>query len=42
MLIAALSLPKDIGLKSNMWPVSITVKILIDHVTRRPNALSAA
>jgi len=41
MLIAALSLPKDIGLKSNMRRVAIAVKIVIDHVIRRPNALSA-
>jgi hypothetical protein len=42
VLIAALSLPKDIGLRSNMRPVAISVKMLIDHVIRRPNALSAA
>ena len=34
--------PKGIGLRSNMRAVAITVKIIFDHVIRRPNALSAA
>jgi len=42
MLLAALGLPKDIGLKSHLRAFAITVKKVIDHVTRRPNALSAA
>jgi hypothetical protein len=34
--------PKGIGLKSHMRPVAMAIKIVIDHVIRRPDALSDA
>jgi hypothetical protein len=33
--------PKRIGLKSHMRLSGSAAKIVLDHVTRRPNALSA-
>ena len=35
------AVPKRIGLKSHMRLSGSVVKIVLDHVTRRPNALSA-